>query len=91
MLGDAEDWDELDRFGSIIVGSPETVLERLLAILRQAPIGYLLVQFHMGNARPEHVRGSMRLFAEKVAPTLRSETAEMFARQFPALAEEPAP
>ena len=91
MLGDAEDWEELDRFGSIIVGSPETVRDRLWSILQQAPVGYILLQFHMGNARPEHVRSSMRLFAEKVAPSLRHHSAELFARQFPALAEGPAP
>ena len=91
MLGDAEDWDELDRFGSIIVGSPETVRNRLWSIIEQAPVGYIQLQFHMGNARPEHVRNSMRLFAEQVAPALRRDSAELFAHRFPALAEEPAP
>ncbi len=91
MLGDAEDWDELDGFGSIIVGSPETVRDRLWAILEQAPVGYVLLQFHMGNARPAQVRSSMRLFAEQVAPALRRDSAEMFGHRFPALAEEPAP
>lgn len=88
MLGDAADWDELDATGSIIAGSPETVRNRLWDLVSQAQVGKLLIQFHFGNMKPELARKSMRLFATEVAPYLRAESADLFARQFPQLAEQ---
>ncbi len=85
MLGDAEDWDDLDSKASIIVGSPATVRRKLWDLIEQAQVGNLLIQFHFGNMRPEHARNSMRLFATEVAPALRRESAELFGRNFPAL------
>ena len=35
--------------------------------------------------KPELARKSMKLFAEHVAPTLRKDSAELFARQYPQL------
>jgi alkanesulfonate monooxygenase SsuD/methylene tetrahydromethanopterin reductase-like flavin-dependent oxidoreductase (luciferase family) len=83
MLGDAADWAELDAWGSIFLGSPETVRERLWALIEGARPGYLLMQFHFGNMRPEIARKSMRLFATEVAPYLRERSAELFAREYP--------
>ena len=42
----------------------------------------------MGNMRDDVVRSSMKLFAEKVAPRVRAETAALFAKEYPRL--EPA-
>ena len=42
MLGDCDSWDELDQFGSIIVGSPATVRKRLWELIEQAQIGNFL-------------------------------------------------
>ena len=87
MLGDAESWDDIDASGSITVGSPETVRDRLLEFIRESGVGNLLIQFHFGNMADDLTRKSMRLFTEHVAPALREESAKMFARDYPALAD----
>lgn len=83
MLGDVKDWDELHRAQSILVGSPQTVCNHVLELVRVAKVGNLLIQFHIGNMKHEHARKSMDLFARHVAPRLREETAKMFAEDFP--------
>ncbi len=87
LLGDTEDWDDLERSASILVGSPDTVYERLAALLEQAPVGNLLLQFHLGNMADDFTRESMNLFATRVAPRLREKSKEIFARKFPYLNE----
>ncbi|HWG03814.1 MAG TPA: LLM class flavin-dependent oxidoreductase [Beijerinckiaceae bacterium] len=87
LLGDTQDWDDLQRSQSIIVGSPETVTRRFMDILEHAQVGHLLVQFHLGNMKDELARRSMQLFATEVAPRLREQSAELFARSFPDVAE----
>jgi len=89
MLGDAADWEELDAWGSITYGSPQTVREKLWSLIEQAGVGNLMIQFHFGNMKPELVRKSMRLFATEVAPALRRDSAALFARDYPELAEWP--
>ncbi|MDB5570387.1 MAG: hypothetical protein JWN93_1570 [Hyphomicrobiales bacterium] len=90
MLGDVADWDDLQRTQSIIVGSPETVADAMDKIIEQSLVGNLLIQFHIGNMKPELARKSMRLFAEHVAPRVKARSAEVFAREFKGLAEAPA-
>jgi alkanesulfonate monooxygenase SsuD/methylene tetrahydromethanopterin reductase-like flavin-dependent oxidoreductase (luciferase family) len=89
LLGDTEDWDDLQRSQSILVGSPETVYRRLMDILEQAPVGNLLLQFHLGNMPDAWTRKSMHLFATQVLPRLREDTAKLFGRQFPHMNEAP--
>jgi len=89
MLGDAADWEELEGWGSITLGSVKTVREKLWRLIEQAGVGNLLIQFHFGNMKPELARKSMRLFATEVAPALRRDSAALFARDYPALAETP--
>jgi alkanesulfonate monooxygenase SsuD/methylene tetrahydromethanopterin reductase-like flavin-dependent oxidoreductase (luciferase family) len=85
LLGDAEDWDELQASKSIIVGSPDTVHRRILDLLEQSRVGHLLIQFHLGNMKDELARKSMALFATQVAPRLREDSAKLFDREFPAM------
>jgi len=87
MLGDVSNWEELSNFGSIIVGSPDTVRKRLWELIEQAEIGNFLIQFHFGNMKKELARKSMELFATQVAPQLRKDSAALFDRQYPILAE----
>ena len=87
LLGDARDWDDLRQSQSVIVGSPETVFRRFMDILDNAPVGHLLVQFHLGNMKDDLVRRSMRLFAEEVAPRLREATEKSFGQKFPQATE----
>jgi len=90
LLGDTEDWDDLQRSQSILVGSPDTVYERILAILEAAPVGNLLLQFHLGNMPSQFTRKSMKLFADKVAPRLREASMKIYAKRFPHLDSTPA-
>ena len=87
LLGDCEGWDDLQRSQSIIVGSPDTVYERMADILKHAPVGHLLIQFHMGNMSDAHAKKSMRLFQEQVAPRLKAESQRLFAGQFDGMPE----
>ncbi len=89
MLGDANTWEELEAWGSITIGSPKTVREKLWALIEQAGVGNLMIQFHFGNMRADLARKSMRLFATEVAPALRRDSAAMFARDYPELNEMP--
>ena len=83
LLGDTEDWDDLHRSQSIIVGSPERSTRRFMDILEHAQVGHLLIQFHLGNMADALARRSMQLFATEVAPRLREATCEIVRPQFP--------
>jgi len=85
LLGDAKDWDELDRWGSITIGSLQTVRAKLWSLIEQAGVGNLMIQFHFGNMRDDLTHKSMRLFATDVAPALRRDSAALFARDYPQL------
>jgi alkanesulfonate monooxygenase SsuD/methylene tetrahydromethanopterin reductase-like flavin-dependent oxidoreductase (luciferase family) len=83
LLGDAENWDDLQQSASIIVGSAETVYRRIMDILTHSKVGNLLIQFHLGNMQDALARKSMTLFARDVAPRLREDSARLIAREFP--------
>ena len=87
LLGDTEDWDDLQRSQSILVGSPDTIFERIMGILEKAPVGNLLLQFHLGNMPDAWTRKSMHLFATQVAPRLREASLKLFAQRYPHLAD----
>lgn len=88
LLGDVENWEQLDASESIIVGSAETVYRRIGKIIEQSKAGNLLIQFHIGNLPPDLTRKSMALFARKVAPALREDSLKLFEKHFPAAGEE---
>jgi alkanesulfonate monooxygenase SsuD/methylene tetrahydromethanopterin reductase-like flavin-dependent oxidoreductase (luciferase family) len=44
MLGDADDWDALQKAQSIIVGSPETVYRQISDLVRETQVGNLLIE-----------------------------------------------
>ena len=79
----AENWNDIDEMGSIFVGSPETVFQKLWEFVRDANIGNLLIQFHIGNLSKEKTLKSQRIFAETVLPRLRDESKKLFAQRFP--------
>ena len=83
LLGDVENWDELEASQSIIVGSAETVTRRIQNLIEKAKVGNLLIQFQLGNM-PDHLaRKSMKLFAEQVAPALRHASLKQFSEEYP--------
>lgn len=83
LLGDAENWKDIDEMGSIIVGSPETVRQKLMEFVNEAHIGNLLIQFHIGNLSKEKTLKSQALFAEKVLPRIRAESQALFEKNYP--------
>ena len=80
LLGDAENWDDLQQSASIIVGSAHTVYRRIMDILENAKVGHLLIQFHMGNMADALTRKSMQRFATEVAPRLAREFGKLVLR-----------
>ncbi len=90
LLGDVENWEELDASQSIIVGSPETVTRRIQNLIEKAKVGNLLIQFQLGNMPDQLARKSMKLFAEQVAPALRQQSLAQFTREYPGVNVEPA-
>ncbi len=83
LLGDAENWKDIDEMGSIIVGSPETVRQKLWEFVNDAHIGNLLIQFHIGNLSKEKTLKSQKLFAETVLPKLRADSQTLFEKKYP--------
>ena len=63
----------------------DVMLEPLRVFLAQ--VGNFLIQFHFGNMEDRLARKSMRLFASEVAPMLRRDSADLFARNFPVLGD----
>ena len=57
--------------GYVVVGSPDTVRQRLKIMRKKVGFGLLIANFSVGNAPREYTENSMRLFAEKVMPKLR--------------------
>jgi alkanesulfonate monooxygenase SsuD/methylene tetrahydromethanopterin reductase-like flavin-dependent oxidoreductase (luciferase family) len=55
----------------VVVGSPETVRQRLEAYAKDVGFGTLVANFSVGNVPSELTRKSMTLFAEQVMPKLR--------------------
>jgi alkanesulfonate monooxygenase SsuD/methylene tetrahydromethanopterin reductase-like flavin-dependent oxidoreductase (luciferase family) len=58
--------------GYVVIGSPDTVRENLEAAARQHNIGHLVTLLHFGNMSHELTKHNTKLFADKVAPGLRS-------------------
>ena len=70
-------WDEVDKAGYVIVGSPETVRQRLEDYAKRVGFGLLIANFSVGNAPREYTEKSMRLFGEKFMPKLRDINVDM--------------
>jgi alkanesulfonate monooxygenase SsuD/methylene tetrahydromethanopterin reductase-like flavin-dependent oxidoreductase (luciferase family) len=64
-------WDEVEKGGYVVVGSPETVRQRLEDYARRVGFGVLVANFSVGNVPSELTRQSMTLFATQVMPKLR--------------------
>jgi alkanesulfonate monooxygenase SsuD/methylene tetrahydromethanopterin reductase-like flavin-dependent oxidoreductase (luciferase family) len=65
-------WDEMVDKGYVVIGSPDTVREKLEEAAKALNIGHLCAMLQFGNMRDELVRWNTKLFADKVAPALRS-------------------
>lgn len=60
----------------LIAGTPATVLEELLSVVKQTEMNYLLCIFSFGDLAPAVARSSLELFAREVMPfIIRAEEA----------------
>jgi alkanesulfonate monooxygenase SsuD/methylene tetrahydromethanopterin reductase-like flavin-dependent oxidoreductase (luciferase family) len=64
-------WRELVEGGYVIAGSPATVRERMVEMIRTLRVGHVFCLLHMGDMPDEVTRHSTKLFAERVMPELR--------------------
>ncbi len=64
-------WRDLVEGGFVIAGSPATVRERMVEMIRGLRVGNVFCLLHMGDMPKEVTRHSTRLFAERVMPELR--------------------
>jgi alkanesulfonate monooxygenase SsuD/methylene tetrahydromethanopterin reductase-like flavin-dependent oxidoreductase (luciferase family) len=70
-----ESWDDVERGGYAIVGSPETVREKLRERLKELGARNLLALLQLGSLPAELTRKNIDLFAREVMPYLRRELA----------------
>ncbi|EAQ82502.1 LLM class flavin-dependent oxidoreductase [Blastopirellula marina] len=66
--------DDIERGGYAIVGSPDTVREKLKTYSQRLGVGNLLGLFQIGTLPHELACKNMTLFAEQVMPKLRAES-----------------
>jgi alkanesulfonate monooxygenase SsuD/methylene tetrahydromethanopterin reductase-like flavin-dependent oxidoreductase (luciferase family) len=70
-----KDWQDVIDGGYAIVGSPETVFQRLSHHIHQLGAGYFLGIFQLGSLPHDLTMANLTLFSEEVAPRLRKEFA----------------
>src|SRR5206468_2723604 len=66
-----ETWDQVEEGHYAIVGSPETVTEKLTEDLHRLGNGHLLGLFKLGTLTADLTRRNLELFASEVMPKLR--------------------
>src|SRR4051794_9741809 len=69
--GNLQTWEEIQKAGYVVVGSPATVRDRLKEIATATGLGTLVPNFSVGNVPHHLTRRSMELFATEVIPALR--------------------
>ena len=71
FLNFIRDFDSLEPRDVVIVGSPQTVREKVQRAIDETGINYFCPIFAWGDLTPEQVGGSMELFVNEVMPHLR--------------------
>ena len=74
---------DLERGDFAVVGSPETVRQKLSELLRSLGTGNILMSAHYGSMDSTTYNDSMQLFAREVLPKLRAEFAHQDAIPYP--------
>jgi alkanesulfonate monooxygenase SsuD/methylene tetrahydromethanopterin reductase-like flavin-dependent oxidoreductase (luciferase family) len=72
FLMTAKDWDEVVDGSYAVVGSPETVTEKLCAIVDRLGAGYLLGLFQLGTLPHAETMANIGLFADQVLPKVKA-------------------
>ena len=57
--------------GYVVIGSPDTVREKLVDIATTLRVGHLMTLLHFGNMSDELARHNTELFGDKVLPELQ--------------------
>ena len=71
FLSPEHTWQDIDRGYYAIVGSPETVRDKLLYCLEYLGVGVLMLGFQAGSLPHELARKSLGLFAAEVLPAMK--------------------
>jgi alkanesulfonate monooxygenase SsuD/methylene tetrahydromethanopterin reductase-like flavin-dependent oxidoreductase (luciferase family) len=72
-INSVESWEDVERGCFAIVGSPETVAQKLVHHAREIGCGNLLGLFQLGNMPHEKARENARRYAEAVIPLVDKE------------------
>ncbi|WP_033288199.1 LLM class flavin-dependent oxidoreductase [Amycolatopsis jejuensis] len=72
VSGGGVTFEDLQAAGIVIVGSPESVRDQLVAQTSEVGCGHLLNWFSFGALTKEQTQRSVELFAKEVAPALRA-------------------
>ena len=67
----AEDWSDIEAGGNIIVGSVETVTQKLVDYAREFDLGHFLCLLQFGTLPGDLTRKNMELMATRVIPAVR--------------------
>lgn len=82
FMADVDDWEGIEAGEYAIVGSPDTVRDKLSRYIRELGVGNLLGLFQLGSL-PDHLaRKNMTIFSESVLPSLKKEFASWGGAQF---------
>ena len=63
-------YQELQEVGAIVVGSPDTVIEKLVYTVKQLNPGYMILIGSDGNIPHKNVMRSVELLGKEVIPAL---------------------
>jgi alkanesulfonate monooxygenase SsuD/methylene tetrahydromethanopterin reductase-like flavin-dependent oxidoreductase (luciferase family) len=69
--GYADSYETLQEKGIVMVGSPDTMIERIRTLYERCGVGHLLMMNHAGGMPAHQVRKSLELFAREVYPAVR--------------------
>ncbi len=74
FLSEQESWDDIEKGVFAIVGSPETVRQKLAHYQKELGVGVVLTGCQFGDMGHEPARKSMAMLAKEVLPKVRGET-----------------
>lgn len=64
------DFDEVQKIGAAVIGSPDTVTNKLAELIGESGIDYLVGQYAFGSLTHEQEMRSLEMFATEVMPRL---------------------
>jgi alkanesulfonate monooxygenase SsuD/methylene tetrahydromethanopterin reductase-like flavin-dependent oxidoreductase (luciferase family) len=79
-------WQDLVDSGAVVAGSPTTVRDRLVDVIKTLRVGHLMVLMQFGNMPRNKALRSTELFAKEVMPSLRGMWDEWTDHWYPAAA-----